>query len=85
MTDHWTAQNAAELADKRMTEAERLLERKDFRNARSEMNLAKFHLMNAERMAKKSGVELPGYYRSTYRRLMLKLRLRDHILNLLGF
>ncbi|MEA3249571.1 MAG: hypothetical protein U9Q03_04415 [Patescibacteria group bacterium] len=85
MENHWTALDAAKKADECMAEAERLLAKKDFLHGRTEINLAQFHLQNAERVAEKSGERLLGIYRSRLTSLKLKLRWRDHILTWLGF
>ena len=84
MTDHWTAQDAAKQAEDRMNVAEAKLKERKFLEARTELNLALFNLKKAEEMAEKAGEILLGIHRARYNGLVLKLRWRDHLLNLLG-
>jgi len=83
-TANWTAQDEARQSEHRMDIAEEKLNEKDFLAARTELNLALFHLKRAEDLAEKAGQRLVGIHRARRIELVLKLRLRDHILNLLG-
>jgi hypothetical protein len=72
------------LATEAMQKAEDLLCAGRYREGRTEVGLAKYHLTKAERLSKEMNLDLSRDHRRRYTRLLLKLRVRDHILNMLG-